>query len=138
MPTLLQIVTPEGRVFSDQVDLVVVPGSEGELGVLSLHAPLVTALKPGELRYVKDGQEHIFAVGAGLLEVTQDSVAVLSDLAVNEKNIDQHAVEKALDAARKALAERADDAHPEDLVALQLAIQMSTAQLAILHRRRHL
>ena len=138
MPTLLQIVTPEGRVFSDQVDLVVVPGSEGELGVLSLHAPLLTALKPGELRYVKDGQEHIFAVGGGLLEVTQDSVAVLSDLAVNEKNIDEHAVEKALEAARKALLEQKDDAHPEDIVALQHAIQMSMAQLAVKHRRRHL
>lgn len=136
MATLLQIVTPEGQVFSDKVDLVVVPGSEGELGVLSAHAPLVTTLNPGELRYMKDGQEHIFAVGSGLLEVTQETVAILSDLAVNEKDIDEHAVEKALEAARKAYEERPDDAHPEDIVALQLAIQKSMAQLAV-RRRRH-
>jgi F-type H+-transporting ATPase subunit epsilon len=138
MATLLQIVTPEGKVFSDKVDLVVVPGAEGELGLLSLHAPLVTTLKPGELRYTKDGQEHVFAVGSGLLEVTQDSVAVLSDLAVNEKDIDEHAVEKALEEARKAYEERADDAHPEDIVALQLAMQKAMAQLSVRRRRHHL
>ncbi len=138
MATLLQIVTPEGKVFSDKVDLVVVPGAEGELGLLSLHAPLVTTLKPGELRYTKDGQEHVFAVGSGLLEVTQDSVAVLSDLAVNEKDIDEAAVEKALEAARKAYEERPDDAHPEDIVALQLAIQKAMAQLSVRRRRHHL
>jgi F-type H+-transporting ATPase subunit epsilon len=137
MATLLQIVTPEGRVFSDKVDLVVVPGAEGELGVLSLHASLVTTLKPGELRYTKDGVEHIFAVGSGLLEVTRDGVAILSDLAVNEKDIDEHAVEKALEEARKAYDERPDDAHPEDIVALQLAIQKSMAQLAVRRRRHH-
>jgi F-type H+-transporting ATPase subunit epsilon len=138
MATLLQIVTPEGQVFSDTVDLVVVPGTEGELGVLSLHAALVTALKPGELRYTKNGQEHVFAVGSGLLEVTQDSVSVLSDLAVNEKDIDEHAVEKALEEARKAFEERPDSAHPEDIVALQLAIQKSMAQLAVRRRRHHI
>ncbi|MEQ1842832.1 MAG: ATP synthase F1 subunit epsilon [Verrucomicrobiales bacterium] len=138
MSTRLQIVTPEGRVFSDQVDLVVVPGSEGELGVLSAHAALVTALKPGELRYVKDGKEHILAVGSGLLEVTANSVAVLSDLAVNEADIDEHAVEKALEAARKALEERPDGAHPEDIVGLQLAIQKSMAQLDVKRRRKRL
>ena len=118
MATLLQIVTPEGRVFSDMVDQVVVPGSEGELGVLTLHAALVSALKPGELRYLKDGQEHIFAVGSGLLEVTQSGVAILSDLAINEKDT--------------------DDAHPEDIVALELSIAHSLAQLAVRRRRHHL
>jgi len=138
MATLLQIVTPEGRVFSDMVDQVVVPGSEGELGVLTLHAPLVSALKPGELRYLKDGQEHIFAVGSGLLEVTQTGVAVLSDLAINEKDIDEQAVEKALEAARKAYESRPDGAHPEDIVALELSIAHALAQLAVRRRRHHL
>jgi F-type H+-transporting ATPase subunit epsilon len=138
MRTHLEIVTPEGRTFADEVDLVVVPGSEGELGVLSAHAPLVTTLKPGELRYVKDGKEHVLAVGSGILEVTRESVAVLSDLAVNEADIDEGAVEKALEAARKALEEAPDTMHPEEIVALQMAIQKSLAQLDVKRRRRRL
>ncbi|MEZ5430673.1 MAG: F0F1 ATP synthase subunit epsilon [Verrucomicrobiales bacterium] len=66
---LLNIVTPERRTFSDSVDQVVLPGSEGEMGVLPGHAALVTTLKPGELRYLKDGQETSLAVGKGLLRL---------------------------------------------------------------------
>ncbi len=135
MKTHLEIVTPEGRVFADDVDLVVLPGAEGELGVLSAHAPLVTTLKPGELRYSKNGEEHVLAVGSGILEVTRDTVSVLSDLAVRESDIDEGAVEEALGAARRALVEAPDTMHPEEIVALQAAIQKSLAQLDIKRRR---
>lgn len=134
-PTRLEIVTPEGKTFSDTVDQVVVPGSEGELGVLSAHAPLVTALQPGTLTYWKDGKAESLAVGAGLLEVTQSSVAVLSDLAVGEDDIDEDAVEQALASAQKALEEKGGE-DMEQMAALQLAIQKSMAQLNVKRRKR--
>ena len=70
MPLKLEIVTPEALIFSDVVDTVVLPGYEGEMGVLPAHAPLVTTLLPGELRYTKAGKTVEMAVGEGLVEVT--------------------------------------------------------------------
>ena len=89
MSMLLNIVTPERRTFSDSVDQVVLPGSEGEMGVLPGHAALVTTLKPGELRYLKDGQETSLAVGEGVVEVTQAGVSVLTDMAILEADINE-------------------------------------------------
>jgi F-type H+-transporting ATPase subunit epsilon len=79
MPLKLEIVTPEARVFSDEVDTVVLPGFEGELGVLPMHAPLVTTLQPGELRYTKAGKTTELAVGEGLVEITGQSARILTD-----------------------------------------------------------
>lgn len=135
MPIHLEIVTPEGKNFSDEVEIVVAPGVEGELGVLSSHAPLVTTLQPGELRYTHKGEEHFLAVGAGILEVTAKSVAVLTDLAVADAEIDEAAVEAALESAKMALEEKHD---VEELAAVQLAIQKSMAQLNLKRRRKHL
>ena len=70
MPLKLEIVTPEARIFSDEVDSVVLPGVEGEMGIRPAHANLVTTLKPGELRYTKGGKTTEMAVGEGLVEVT--------------------------------------------------------------------
>lgn len=136
MATRLEIVTPKGRVFSDDVDIVVVPGSEGELGVLASHVPLVTPLKPGELRITKNGVEHSFAVGSGFLEVTHHSVTVLSDLAVDEDEIDETAVARAMEEARKALAN--PDAIPdsERSAALHLSVLNSLAQLEVKKRKK--
>lgn len=136
MPIRLEIVTPKGRVFADDVDLVVVPGSEGELGVLASHVPLVTPLKPGELRIQKGGQEQSFAVGSGFLEVTQQSVTVLSDLAVDEDDIDEMAVARALEEARKALANPEAIQDPDGAAALQLSILNATAQLDLKRRKK--
>lgn len=135
MPVQLEIVTPEGKTFSDQVDLVVVPGVEGELGVLPAHSPLITTLQPGELRYQQGKDEHFLAVGDGILEVTATSVAVLTDLAIRDAEIDEAAVEKALEAAKLALEEKTSD---EEIAAVQLAIQKSLAQLHVKRRRRRL
>lgn len=129
----LEIVTPEETTFSDMVDDVVVPGSEGELGVLVSHAPLVTTLKPGELRYHKDGEEHFLAVGDGILEITPNSVAVLTDLAINEADIDEAAVEKALQSAQDALSEKVSE---EEIAAVEASIMKSLAQLQLKRRRR--
>jgi F-type H+-transporting ATPase subunit epsilon len=83
MATLkLEIVTPEAKIYSDDVDIVYVPGVEGELGILPHHIPLMTMIKAGELRVTTNGKETFMAVGEGFVEVTLDSVTVLTDMAV--------------------------------------------------------
>ena len=89
----LDIVTPEKKAFSDEIDSVVVPGIEGELGIRKSHAPLVTTLAPGELRYLKDGEEHSLAIGTGVVEISNDRVSVLTDMALDDSEIDESAVE---------------------------------------------
>lgn len=133
MPFQLDIVTPEAKTFSDTVDEVIVPGSEGELGILENHAPLVTTLKPGELCYKKDGQEHHLAVGEGVLEVTAKGVAVLTDLAIGEADIDEAEVQAALQRAQDALNEKVSD---EEIAAVEATIMKSMAQLELKRRRR--
>lgn len=131
----LDIVTPEKKAFSDEIDSVVVPGIEGELGILKSHAPLVTTLRPGELRYLKEGEEHSLAIGTGVVEISNDRVSVLTDMALGEAEIDEDAVEKALARAQDSMREIST---PEEVAAVQVAIQKSLAQLHIKRRRRHL
>lgn len=133
MALQLEIVTPEEKTFSDMVDDVIVPGSEGELGILVNHVPLVTTLKPGELRYRKDGEEHHLAIGEGLVEITANRVAVLTDLAINEDDIDEAVVEAALQRAKDALEEKISD---EEIAAVEATILKSMAQLNLKRRRR--
>lgn len=128
----LDIVTPEKKAFSDEVDSVVVPGAEGELGILKSHAPIVSTLKPGELRYLKGGSEFALAIGTGIVEVSNDRVSVLTDMALGAEEIDEAAVENAIEAAQRAMSEKL---LPEDTAAAQLALQKSLAQLHI--KRRH-
>ena len=135
MPTLrLEIVTPEARTYSDDVEMVVVPGVEGELGILPRHIPLLTALKPGELKVTRNGQNLYLAVGEGFVEVTQDSVTVLTDMAIEEKAINEAAAEEAVRRAEEAL--RADHMGSEEVAAVAASLQKSLAQLHV-KRRRH-
>ncbi len=136
MPFQLDIVTPEKRVLSESVDSVVLPGSEGELGILPSHIPLVTALSPGELSYVKSGKTEHFAIGTGFVEVTGGRVSVLTDMALVEHEIDEKAVEAALANAKNRLAEIKHDSGSEEVAMVMALIQKSTAQLH-LKRRRH-
>src|SRR6476620_12700588 len=99
MPLQLEIVTPERQVYSDTVDSVQLPGSEGELGVLPHHAPLVSTLGVGELRFRKDGIEESFAIVGGFLQVRPDRVVVLAETADLASDID---LEKAQEARREA------------------------------------
>src|SRR5688500_5276384 len=103
MPLKLDIITPEARIFSDDVDSVLVPGAEGEMGVLPGHTPLVTTLLPGELRYVQHGKTTIMAVGEGLVEITGTHARVLTDVAVEESAIDEAKVQEAIDRAEARL-----------------------------------
>lgn len=134
MPLRLEIVTPESRVFSDEVDSVVLPGSEGELGVLPQHAPLVTTLKPGELRFSKGGKSKEYVIGEGLLEVTGTAVRVLTDVALDESAIDEKQVTEALARAEARMKEA--DLGPEEIAAVEAVIAKSVAQLHFKRKRR--
>jgi len=130
----LEIVTPEAKTFSDDVDFVLIPGTEGEIGVLPEHMPLLTQLLPGELLVTKKGEEFRLAVGEGFAEVTPDKVAVLTDMAVPEKDIDEAAVEAAIQRAQEAM--KNDKLDEAGHAALQATLQKSLAQLRV-KRRRH-
>ncbi len=135
MATLrLEIVTPEAKTYSEDVDMVVIPGSEGELGILPQHMPLMTQLKPGELKVVRQGKEFFLAVGEGFAEVTQESVSVLTDMAIEEGNIDEAAAQAAVERAEAAMRDK--DLGHEEIAAVQASLQKSLAQLHLKRRRR--
>ncbi len=133
MPLRLEIVTPETKAYSEDVDMVTLPGSEGDLGVYPKHIPLLTTLKPGELRVLKNGQEKFLAVGEGFVEITGDSVSVLTDMALESSHIDEGAVEKAIESAKAAMKE---DHAPEQMAAIQATLSKALAQLHV-KRRKH-
>jgi len=132
----LEIVTPEAKTYSDDVDSVVIPGIEGELGVLPLHAPVMTQLEPGELRVLKSGQELRLAVGEGFVEITPDKVAVLTDMAVKESDIDESAAEEAIRRAEQAMS--GEKLSNEEYAANNAALLRSLALIKVKRRRHHL
>lgn len=135
MATLrLQIVTPETTAYSEDVDFVVLPGSEGELGVYPRHVPVLTTLKPGELRVLKDGRETLLAVGEGFVEIKADAVSVLTDMALESAQIDTAAAEAAVARAKAAMQE---DHTAEEVAAIQASLQKALAQLHVKRRRHH-
>ena len=129
----LEIVTPEKTAYSEDVEMVTLPGSEGELGVYPNHVPLLTTLNPGELRVLKDGRESFLAMGEGFVEITGDAVSVLTDMALEPAAIDEHAAEAAVARAQKAMKE---DHGSEEIAAIQASLQKALAQLHV-KRRRH-
>ena len=134
MATLrLEIVTPETTTYSEDVDMVVLPGSEGELGVYPKHVPLLTTLKPGELRVFKDGRATSLAIGEGFVEITGESVSVLTDMALESEKIDEAAAEAAVARAQAAMKE---DHGAEEIAAIQASMQKALAQLHVKRRRR--
>jgi F-type H+-transporting ATPase subunit epsilon len=134
MATLrLEIVTPEAKAYSEDVDMVTLPGSEGELGIYPEHVPVLTTLKPGELRILKNGQESAMAVGEGFVEITGESVSILTDMALSSESIDAAAAEAAVERAQAAMK---GDHSAEDIAAIQASLQKALAQLHV-KRRRH-
>lgn len=133
MPLQLEIVTPERLAYSDEVDSVVLPGVEGELGVLPHHAPLVSMLGIGELRIRKDGQEESFAIVGGFLQVRPDKVVVMAETADMASEID---LETAMEARREA--ERAlETGYHEgvDLSAARAQLQQALLRIRVAERR---
>jgi F-type H+-transporting ATPase subunit epsilon len=134
MATLkLEIVTPEKTAYSEDVEIVTLPGSEGELGVYPNHVPLLTTLNPGELRVVKGGRESFLAIGEGFVEITASTVSVLTDMALEPASIDESAAEAAVARAQAAMKE---DLGKEEVAAVSASLQKALAQLHV-KRRRH-
>ena len=85
----LEIVTPDAKTYSEDVEMVTLPGSEGEMGIYPQHVPLLTQIVPGELIARKGGRDYFLAVGDGFVEITSDRVAVMTDMAIRSENIDE-------------------------------------------------
>jgi F-type H+-transporting ATPase subunit epsilon len=137
MPLQLDIVTPEKKIFSDTVDNVYLPGADGEMGILPQHAGLVTALKPGELRYLHNGKVEKLAIGSGFAEVTQTKVIVLTDMALGEAEIDELTAEEAIKRAQEKLKGVEHSMDAEEVAYLQGVIAKSSAALHFKKTFRH-
>ncbi|MGC8744779.1 MAG: F0F1 ATP synthase subunit epsilon [Verrucomicrobiia bacterium] len=129
----LEIVTPEAIIFSDEVDMVTLPGIEGEMGVYPMHVPLMTQIVPGELKFIKSGEETLMAVGEGFAEITGEKVAILTDMAIQAKDIDEAQAEEARRRAEARLREKISD---EEAAAAQAAIARSIVQIQIKRKIR--
>ena len=129
----LQIVTPDGEAYSEDVNMVTLPGVEGQLGVYPQHVPLMTQMTPGEIIVRKDGHDYYLAVGEGLIEVMGDHVAVLTDLAVSSEKIDEAKVEEARQRAEARLQEKLSD---EEVASVNASLVRSAVQLRVKRRQR--
>ncbi|MDP3062112.1 MAG: F0F1 ATP synthase subunit epsilon [Chloroflexota bacterium] len=129
----LEIITAERRVFSEDVEALVAPGFDGELGILPHHAPLMTSLKPGELVIRKGGQETYLAVTGGFLEVMGNVVTILADACERSEEIDVERAEAAMKRAQERLAARSADLDLQQAIA---AVQRAQVRLRVAQRRR--
>jgi len=135
MPSIrLDIVTAERVVYSDDVDVVIAPGVEGQLGILPHHAPLMTTLQPGELRVRKGGEESSLAISGGFLEVRPDRIIVLADAAERAEEIDIARAEEAKRRAEQRLADR--HALGLDEHRAEAALRRSLCRLQVVQKRR--
>jgi F-type H+-transporting ATPase subunit epsilon len=130
----LEVVTPERSVFSDDVDIVVAPGIEGELGILPHHTPLMTALKTGELRARKGSEEFLLCVAGGFMEVRPDRVIVLADTCERAEEIDLARAEEARRKAEQRMAEKYQPGF--DAAESEAALHRAMARLAIAEKSK--
>lgn len=128
----LKIVTPEKQIYNDSVDQVNAPTSEGEIGILPNHTNLMAKVVPGELNIRKNGKIEVLAVGEGFLSATGNVLTIMTDLAVNEAEINEKAVEDAKIRAEQALEQKLSD---EEYAETFAALEKSLAQLRV--KRRH-
>ena len=134
MATLkVEIVTAERLVFSDDVNVVVAPGVEGQLGILPHHTPLMTMLQPGELLLRKDKEEIYMAITGGFLEVRPDKVIILADACERAEDIDLARAEAAKQRAEEKLKSKAPNI---DVVGAEAAIRRALIRLQIVEKRR--
>ena len=130
----LEIVTPESKIYSEDVEMVTLPGSEGEAGIYPNHVPLMTQVQAGEILVNRGGTEEVVAIGEGFAEITGEHVAILTDNAANSADIDEAAAEEARDKAENRLKE--GDVSEEEARILNQAILFSEAQIKAKRRRR--
>src|SRR6266487_6702622 len=105
----LEIVPPEAKTYSEDVEMVTLPAVEGEMGVFPQHVPLMTQIVPGEIIVRKDGHDYFLAVGEGFVEITAGRVAIMTDMAIRAENVDEAKAEEARQRAEARLAEKLDD-----------------------------
>ena len=134
MATLkLEIVTPEGVTYSENVEMVTLPGAEGEMGIYPNHVPLMTQVMAGEVAARREGRDEWLAVGDGFVEITGERVAILTDMAIRADNIDEAKAEEARKRAEVRLSEKLSD---EESAHVSAALAHSLAQLKV-KRRTH-
>ena len=129
----LEIVTPEAKTYSEDVDMVTLPGVEGEMGIYPQHVPLLTQVSAGEVVVRKGGQDYFLAIGEGFVEITGERVAILTDMAIRAENIDEAKAEEARKRAEERLSEKLDD---EEAAMVSAALAHSLAQLNVKRRQR--
>ncbi|HSK92727.1 MAG TPA: F0F1 ATP synthase subunit epsilon [Candidatus Angelobacter sp.] len=133
MPLQLEIVSPERRAYTDEVDMVIVPGVDGQLGILPNHTRLISALGIGELRIKKAGTEQSMLISGGFVEVRPDKVIVMADLAEHSDEIDEA---RAAEARKQAEAQLEEAKDPVDLARVRAALQTALMRERIATRRR--
>jgi F-type H+-transporting ATPase subunit epsilon len=129
----LEIATPEAMVYSDDVEMVTIPGVEGQMGLLPQHTRLMTYMVPGEMIVRKDGRDHFMAVGEGLVEVTNNRVLIATNMAISAEKIDEAVVEEARQRAAARLNEKLSS---EEVASVNASLARSVAQLNVKRRRR--
>ena len=128
----LEIVTPEATVYSQDVEMVTLPAVNGQMGVLPQHIRLMTQMVPGEMIVRKDGHDDFLAVGEGLVEVTNERVSIVTNMAVAVESIDEAAAEEARQRAAARLKEKLSS---EEIASVNASLARSLAQLNV--KRRH-
>jgi F-type H+-transporting ATPase subunit epsilon len=129
----LEIVTPVATVLSEDVEMVTLPGVEGEMGILPQHVPLMTQMVPGEMIVRKNGHDRFLAVGEGFVEITGSQVSILTDLAIAAENIDEAKAEEARERAAARLREKLS---AEEVANVNAALARSLAEIRVKRRQR--
>jgi F-type H+-transporting ATPase subunit epsilon len=129
----LEIVTPEAKIYSEDVDMVTLPGVEGEMGIYPMHVPLMTQVTAGEVVVRQGNASHFLAIGEGFVEITGERVAIMTDMAIKADDIDEVKAEEARKRAEARLAEKLTD---EESAMVTAALAHSLAQLKVKRRQR--
>ena len=129
----LEIITAERQVYADDVEMVVAPGMEGQLGIQAHHAPLMTALQPGEILIRKDGEDSFLAVTGGFMEVIGNTVTILADAAEHSEEIDEERAQAAVDRAKEQQSQQSSGLQLERVAA---SLRRAEVRLNVARRRR--
>ncbi len=129
----LEVVTPQKILISQDVEVVVVPGSLGEFGVLEGHVPFLSGIVPGELRFTAGGKTERFAVASGFAEVSENKVSILVDAAESARDVDLERARKALDRAKERLAKRGVEDY--DFIRAEVALRRAMARIKVAEKQ---
>jgi F-type H+-transporting ATPase subunit epsilon len=129
----LEIITPQAIVYADDVEMVTLPGVEGQMGVYPQHIRLITQIEPGEIIVNKGGADSFLAVGEGLVEITATRVSIVTDMAFPSEQIDEAKAEEARERARARLREKIAD---EEVASVNASLVRALAQLQVKRRQR--